>query len=49
MDAEHLLHCPKLDTEQVPKNIIKLYWDTTAMITSPPSAEEQQQKTVYSN
>jgi hypothetical protein len=51
MDAEHLLHCPKFDTDQqVPNNIIKLYWDATAMITSPPSAEEQQQqKAVYSN
>jgi len=32
MDEEHLLHCPKLETNQrVIKNTIKLYWDTRAM------------------
>jgi len=39
MDMEHLLYCSKHDTDQqVLKNIIKLYWDATAMTTSPPSA-----------
>jgi hypothetical protein len=39
MDEEHLLYCPKLDTDQqVLKNTIKLYWDATVTITSPPSA-----------
>ena len=37
-DEEHLLYCPKLDTDQqVLENTIKLYWDARAMITSPPS------------
>jgi len=32
-DKKHLLHCPKLDTDQqVLKNTIKLYWDARAMI-----------------
>jgi hypothetical protein len=32
MDEEHLLHCPKLDTDQqVLKNTIKLYWDARQM------------------
>jgi hypothetical protein len=36
IDEEHLLHCPKLDTDQqVLKNTIKLYLDD---ITSPPFA-----------
>jgi hypothetical protein len=39
MDKEHLLLCPKLDTnQQVLKNTIKLYWKARAMITSPSSA-----------
>jgi len=38
MDKEHLLHCPNLDTKQVPKNTIKHYWDARAMITSPSYA-----------
>jgi len=39
MDEEHLLYCPKLNTDQqVPKNTIKLYWDARVMITSPPFA-----------
>jgi len=39
MDKEHLLHCPKFDTDQeVLKNIIKLNWDARAMVSSPPSA-----------
>jgi len=39
MDKEHLLYCPKLNTDQqVFKNTIKLYWDARAMTTSPPSA-----------
>jgi hypothetical protein len=33
MDEEHLLYCPKLDTDQqVLKNAIKLYWDARAMM-----------------
>jgi hypothetical protein len=33
MDEEHLLHCPKLETDQqVLKNIIQLYWDAGAML-----------------
>ena len=33
MDEEHLLRCPKLDTDwQVFKNTIKLYWDARAMM-----------------
>jgi hypothetical protein len=39
MDEEHLVHCPKLDTDQqVIKNTIKLYWDAEAITTTPPSA-----------
>jgi hypothetical protein len=39
VDEEHLLFCPKLDTEQqVPKNTIKHYWDARVMINFPPSA-----------
>jgi hypothetical protein len=31
-DEEHLLHCPKLDTDQqVLKNTMKLYWDAREM------------------
>jgi len=38
-DEEHLLRCPKLDTDQQAlKNTIEFYWDATAMITSPPPA-----------
>ena len=33
MDDEHLLYCPRLDTDQpVLTNTIKLYWDATAML-----------------
>jgi hypothetical protein len=33
MDEEHLLHNPKLNTDQqMPKNTIKLYWDARAMM-----------------
>ena len=33
MDEEHLLHCPKLDTDkQVLKNTIKLYWEARVMM-----------------
>jgi len=33
MDEDHLLHCPKLDTDQqVIKNTIILYWDCRAMM-----------------
>jgi hypothetical protein len=33
---EHPLHCPKPDSDQQElNNTIKLYWDATAMITSP--------------
>jgi hypothetical protein len=33
MDEEHLLYCPKLDTDQqVLNNTIKLYWDARAMM-----------------
>jgi len=33
MDEEHLLCCPNFDTDQrVLKNIIKLYWDSRAMM-----------------
>jgi len=32
-NEEHLLHCPKLDTnQQVLKNTIKLYWDARVMM-----------------
>jgi len=32
-DKEHLLYCPKLDTDQQPlKNTIKLYWDARGMM-----------------
>jgi len=33
MDEEHLLHCPKLDTDQqVLKNTVKLYWEARVMM-----------------
>jgi hypothetical protein len=33
MDEEHLLYCPKLNTDQqVLKNTIKLYWDARAIM-----------------
>jgi len=32
-DEEHLIRCPKLNTDQqVLKNTIKLYWDAIAMM-----------------
>ena len=35
-DEEHLLHCRELDTDQEAlENTTKIYWDATAMITSP--------------
>jgi len=34
MDEEHLLYCPKLDTDQEVLKNTKIYWDATA-ITSP--------------
>jgi hypothetical protein len=34
VDEEHLVHCPKLDTNhQVLKNSIKLYWDARVKMT----------------
>jgi hypothetical protein len=31
-DEEHMLHCPKLDTDQqMLKNTIELYWDAKVM------------------
>ena len=37
MDEEHLLYCPKLNTDQQVLKNTKLYWDAT-VITSPPYA-----------
>jgi hypothetical protein len=32
MDEEHLLYCPKLDTDQQVLKNTKLYWDATVMM-----------------
>jgi hypothetical protein len=47
-DEVHLLHCPKLNTDQqVLKNTIKLYWDATAKMRQLLQYLPQEQQQHY--
>jgi len=50
MDKEHLLYCPKLDTDhQVLKNTIKLYWDVRAAVVTRTTTDGEHSFVPYTS